>query len=290
MGSDKGVGLVGVDAAVALVPTKRLRDCESSLDKRGRLRQGITMSFGFRISRVVALCLMMFVVLAAAQDWQKKAVEMYPDLGVANSPINKKYRALYQERLRTNPGFFRLPQWPMLLAREAAVQVGAQAAAQTPPAATATLVPAADTSEPPELVAGRKLLVAKCGRCHDTPNARMPEMQWNRAVAKWRTKAELTDDEFRQLLEYANRLRATPPPATGTAADETSQMAAGKQLFQAKCCGCHDVPSPSRVMESTWIQWMTKMRGKAKLTDAEYDQIMEYARLKREAYMLKMLR
>jgi len=232
---------------------------------------------------------MLSAVVALAEDWQRKAAELYPDLGVAGSPLNKKYRALYQERIRTNPGFFRLPQWPVLLAREAATQVGAQASSQTPPAAAAP-VAAADASEPPEMVAGRKLLVAKCGRCHETPNARMEEMKWNRAVAKWRTKAELTDDEFRQLLEYANRLRATPPPATGTAANETPEMAAGRQLFQTKCCGCHDVPSPSRVEEGTWTRWMMKMRGKARLTDAEYEQIMEYARLKREAYMLKMLR
>jgi cytochrome c5 len=245
------------------------------------------MSFGFRTSRVVALCVMLFTVAALAQDWQRKAAEMYPDLGVANSPLNKKYRALYQERLRTNPAFFRLPQWPVLLAKEAAAQVGAQTAAQTPAAPVAAPVPAGP-SEPPAIVAGRKLLVAKCGRCHDTPNARMPEMQWNRAVAKWRTKAELTEDEFRQLLEYGSQLRATPPPSGTT--PESPEMAAGKLLFQTKCCGCHDVPSPSRVEEGTWTRWMLKMRGKAKLTDAEYDQIMDYARRAREAYMLKMLR
>ncbi|MCX6910526.1 MAG: hypothetical protein NTY01_21130 [Verrucomicrobia bacterium] len=248
------------------------------------------MSFGYRKSWAVTACAMVFAVAALAEDWQRKAVELYPDLGVAGSPLNKKYRALYQERIRTNPVFFRLPQWPVLLAKEAATQVGAQASTQTPPAAASSPVAGVDTSDPPEMVAGRKLLVTKCGRCHDTPNARMEEMKWNRAVAKWRSKAELTDDEFQRLLEYASRLRTTPPPAAGAGTDETPQMAAGKQLFQAKCCGCHDVPSPSRVMESTWIQWMTKMRGKARLTDAEYDQIMEYARLKREAYMLKMLR
>ena len=245
------------------------------------------MSFRFGISRVVALCVMLSAVPAPAQDWQRKAVEMYPDLGVANSPINKKYHALRMERLRTNPGFFRLPQWPVLLAREAASQVGAQTAAQTPPATAAPAATAAP-SEPPELVAGRKLLVAKCGRCHETPNARVEEMKWNRWVAKWRAKAELTDEEFRQLLEYGNRLRATPPP-TGTT-PESPEMAAGKELFKVKCCGCHDVPSPSRVEEGTWTRWMVRMRGKAKLTDAEYEQIMDYARRAREAYMLKMLR
>ncbi|MBI5686216.1 MAG: hypothetical protein HZC54_14180 [Verrucomicrobia bacterium] len=246
------------------------------------------MSFGFRISRVVALCLTLSVVGAAAQDWQRKAVELYPDLGVAGSPISKQYRILYQERLRTNPSFFKLPQWPVLLAKEAAIKANTPAAAPTSPAAAPAV--AATPAEPPEMVAGRKLLVAKCGRCHDTPNARVEEMTWNRWMMKWRWKAELTDDQFQQLMEYAHKLRATPPPAAGAAAEETPQMAAGRQLFQAKCCGCHDVPSPSRVMESTWTRWMMKMRGKAKLTDAEYDQIMEYARLKREAYMLKMLR
>lgn len=247
------------------------------------------MSFGFRKSLIAALGVMLLVTVALAEDWQRKAVELYPDLGVANSPLNKKYRALYQERLRTNPAYFRLPQWPVLLAKEAFVQVGAQASTQAAPVAAA---PAAATipPEPPEMVAGRKLLISKCGRCHDTPNARVEEMTWNRWMMKWRWKAELTDDQFQQLMDYANKLRATPPPAAGTVADETPQMAAGKQLFQAKCCGCHDVPSPSRVMESTWTRWMVKMRGKAKLTDAEYDQIMEYARLKREAYMLKMMR
>ena len=83
--------------------------------------------------------------------------------------------------------------------------------------------------------------------------------------------------------------RESPPPAP-SATPESPEMAAGKKLFQLKCCGCHDVPSPSRVEEGTWTRWMMKMRGKAKLTDAEYDQIMDYARRAREAYMLKMMR
>lgn len=228
---------------------------------------------------------MLVAVVVVAQDWQKKAVEQYPDLAVAGSPLGKKYRALYQERLRTNPAYFRLPQWPMLLAKEAAAQVGAQASSQ-PPAAPATDVV---VSEPPEITAGRKLLISKCGRCHETPNARVDEMTWNRWVWKWRGRANLTDDECQQLAVYAKHVRESPPPAPSTT-PESPEMAAGKKLFQLKCCGCHDVPSPSRVEEGTWTRWMMKMRGKAKLTDAEYDQIMDYARRAREAYMLKMMR
>ena len=245
------------------------------------------MTSGFRMSWVAALCVACFAVTVLAEDWQRKAVELYPDLNVAGSPLNKKYRALYQERLRTNPGYFKIPQWPVLLAKEAAALSGAQPAAPQPPAAAAA---APVSTEPPEMIAGRKLLVAKCGRCHDAPNPRVDEMTWNRWVWKWRWKAELGDDEYERLMAYAKRLRETPPPAAGTAAQETPEMAAGRQLFQTRCCGCHDVPSPSRVEESTWTRWMMKMRGKAHLTDAEYDKLMEYARLKREAYMLKMAR
>lgn len=246
------------------------------------------MSFGFRMSRVAAVSAMLMAAVALAEDWQRRAVELYPDLGVAGSAISKQYRALYQERLRTNPAFFKLPQWPVLLAREAATKAGTPAA--TPAASAVAPAPVNPSQEPPEMVAGRKLLVAKCGRCHEPPNPRVEEMTWNRWVMKWRGKAELTDDQFQQLMEYAHKLRATPPPAAGTGTEETPQMAAGRQLFQTKCCGCHDVPSPSRVEEATWTRWMVKMRGKAKLTDGEYEQIMEYARLKREAYMLKMLK
>jgi cytochrome c5 len=246
------------------------------------------MLFRFPKSWVAAVGVMLMVAVALAQDWQKKAVEQYPDLVVAGSPLSKKYRALYHERLRTNPAYFRLPQWPMLLAREAAAQVGAQPSTQTPaaPAAPATDVVA---SEPPEITAGRKLLISKCGRCHETPNARVDEMTWNRWVWKWRGRANLTDDECQQLAVYAKHVRESPPPAP-SATPESPEMAAGKKLFQLKCCGCHDVPSPSRVEEGTWTRWMMKMRGKAKLTDAEYDQIMDYARRAREAYMLKMMR
>jgi len=249
------------------------------------------MSFGLRKSWISAVGVMLLVTVALAEDWQRKAVELYPDLAVAGSPLNKKYRALYQERLRTNPGYFRLPQWPVLLARESAAQLAVQAVPQATQGPAASAAPTVDVvaSEPPEITAGRKLLISKCGRCHETPNARVDEMTWNRWVWKWRGRAELTDEECQRLAGYAKYVRESPPPAPSTT-PESPEMAAGKKLFQLKCCGCHDVPSPSRVEERTWIRWMMKMRGKARLTDAEYDQLMDYARRAREAHMLKTMR
>ena len=226
---------------------------------------------------------------ARGEDWQRKAVELYPQLGVSGSEFNTKYWNLYRQRKQTNPSYFNIPQWPVLLAKECSVQLGAQTAAKTPPPPPAAAAPAsgASSSEPPEMIVGRKLLVAKCGRCHDPPNPRVEEAMWNRWLWKWRGRAQLTDDEYDQLSTYAKRLRESPRPVAPANAQESPEMAAGRQLFQTKCLGCHDVPSPTRVDPAKWQEWMIKMRGKAHLTDAEFDQIMDYARMKRAAYMEK---
>ena len=244
------------------------------------------MTFGFRLGCSAVLGVMLLASAVRAEDWQRKAVEMYPQLGVSGSEFNKKFWSLYQQRRQTNPAYFSLPQWPVLLARECAGQLGSPIAAKTPPSAAAASTAGA-SSEPPEMIAGRKLLVAKCGRCHEAPNPRVEEMTWNRWVWKYRGKAQLTDEEYDRLNAYAKRLRESPPPPVAAGPQESPEMAAGRQLFQQKCCGCHDVPSPSRVDPPKWQEWMNKMRGKAHLTDAEFDQIMEYARMKRAAYMEK---
>lgn len=244
------------------------------------------MTFGFRSGWAAVLGVMLLASTARAEDWQRKAVELYPQLGVSGSEFNKKFWSLYRQRMQTSPAYFNLPQWPVLLARECANQLASQAAVKTAaPAASAPPAAAGASSEPPEMIAGRKLLVAKCGRCHEPPNPRVEEMTWNRWVYKWRGRAQLTDDEYDQLNAYARKLRESPPPPPTAGPQESPEMAAGRQLFQQKCLGCHDVPSPSRVDPGKWQEWMAKMRGKAHLTDAEYDQIMEYAQRKREAYM-----
>jgi len=56
------------------------------------------------------------------QDWQAKAVEKYPDLGVRGSSLNKRFIDLYTGRKTSNPEFFSNVQWPLLLADELAAQ------------------------------------------------------------------------------------------------------------------------------------------------------------------------
>jgi len=51
-------------------------------------------------------------------DWKKKAIEQYPDLAVAGSPLNVAFVAKYKAYKGTN--YFDSPDWPMRLAKECA--------------------------------------------------------------------------------------------------------------------------------------------------------------------------
>ena len=157
------------------------------------------MKFRFRARWAVTLGVVLCAAVSYAEDWQRKAVEAYPQLGISGSPQNAKYWALHKERQRTNPDFFKNPQWPFLLAKESGELLKIQPV--TPPA-----TPAVPT-ESPEMVAGKKLYTAKCGRCHEAYNPGVEEMTWNRWLWKWKNKAGLTDDEYDQLMAYARRVR-----------------------------------------------------------------------------------
>ncbi|MBM3889484.1 MAG: hypothetical protein FJ388_10195 [Verrucomicrobia bacterium] len=143
-----------------------------------------------------------------ADDWQRKAVEMYPQLGISGSPQNAKYWALHKERLRTNPDFFKNPQWPFLLAKESGDLLKIQPV--SPPA-----TPPGPPPESPEMAAGKKLYTAKCGRCHDTFYPGVEEMTWNRWIWKWKNRAGLSNDEYDQLMDYARRVRESRAAKTG---------------------------------------------------------------------------
>lgn len=57
---------------------------------------------------------------------QQRAVQLYPELAVANSKLNQEFIRLYHQYQRSNPAFFNDPEWPTTLAREcqAAVRNG----------------------------------------------------------------------------------------------------------------------------------------------------------------------
>jgi mono/diheme cytochrome c family protein len=136
---------------------------------------------------------------ARAEDWQGKAVELYPQLGVAGSDFSKEFGRMRLQKKSTDPAFFANPKWPVLLAQECGNKLGIAAKPQAAPVATA--------KESPEMEAGRKLYEKKCGRCHDAFGPGVEEMTWNRWIWKWKDKARLTDEEYDQLMDYARRFR-----------------------------------------------------------------------------------
>ncbi len=49
-----------------------------------------------------------------------------------------------------------------------------------------------------------------------------------------------------------------------------------RSLYIAKCSGCHTLRLPSVYSEERWPQILDKMQSRAKITDAEKQQILEY--------------
>jgi len=102
---------------------------------------------------VLALLLLILVIrLTAAaqttsQEWQLKAVQKYPELGVQGSDLNQRFIAEYNKRHAANPAFFNDPQWPLLLADELAAPTPAPAPTATP--APARALPKSAGKAPP---------------------------------------------------------------------------------------------------------------------------------------------
>lgn len=54
------------------------------------------------------------------QEWQRKAVSIFPELGVAGSEFNALFLRHHAELQRTSPQYLQEPSWPVLLARRCA--------------------------------------------------------------------------------------------------------------------------------------------------------------------------
>ncbi len=233
---------------------------------------------------ITVFCVVWATVAANAEDWQRKAVEMYPQLGVRDSAFNKKFWVLYRQREIADPEFVKNPQWPVVLAKECAAQLAADAKPKTrlvvapPVAKTSAATPAAAPQEDPS----KKMFVAKCGGCHDAPDAGVEEKRWVGWLKKWSGKAKLTEEEYDQLVAYGGRAREATA-AGGLPVDPD------KKLLIAKCGRCHDAPNPA-AEEMTWTRWMWKWKDRAKLTNDEYDQLMTYAKRVREEREAKTTR
>lgn len=55
---------------------------------------------------------------------------------------------------------------------------------------------------------------------------------------------------------------------TGQAAPDPA-----RQLYVRKCAACHKLYDPARYSEADWDKWLGKMQRKARLTDAQVDQL-----------------
>lgn len=68
------------------------------------------------------------------QEWQRKAMSLYPELAVAGSEFNALFLRHHLELKRMSPQFMEEPSWPVLLARRCAEELRAQV---LPPPTTA---------------------------------------------------------------------------------------------------------------------------------------------------------
>ncbi len=107
----------------------------------------------------LALFLFFFLCTAAPaqttmEEWKAKAVEKYPDLGVADSPLNQRFVEAYRQRSAKEPEFFKDPRWPMRLADELAGDAPAAPAPAAPAEAQGAPYPGLSTGIPVKFTAG----------------------------------------------------------------------------------------------------------------------------------------
>ena len=138
---------------------------------------------------------------------QQEAIATFPDLGKAGSPLHSKFLEIYQRAKQAKSPALSKPDWPLVLAREAAASLsqGGQAAKETiPDKASGRLVlkptkfyiPAPMILEPPDFVAeggdglivdGPKLTPQQIEEAAETAKKKAEEAEKKR-VADWKAK------------------------------------------------------------------------------------------------------
>ena len=66
------------------------------------------------------------ITIVNEADGRREALRLYPDLGVANSPLNREFVIRYNSYQRLQPEIFQNPAWPVILAKESAAAIGEQ--------------------------------------------------------------------------------------------------------------------------------------------------------------------
>jgi len=65
-------------------------------------------------------------LITTEAEGRAEALRLYPDLGVANSPLNREFVTRYRSYQRLQPDYFQDPAWPLLLVKECAAVIGEQ--------------------------------------------------------------------------------------------------------------------------------------------------------------------
>lgn len=78
------------------------------------------MKLKMLLSIVLNLCLLGGSLLSqtTVEDWQKKTVADFPDIGIKDSEMNQKYIRRIQELRYSDPTFFKNNRWPYALAEQ----------------------------------------------------------------------------------------------------------------------------------------------------------------------------
>ena len=78
------------------------------------------------------------------------------------------------------------------------------------------------------------------------------------------------------LLVSCTPKAATSTAAAGTSTSTAEQIAQGKTIFENSCAKCHKLPEPTKHDNQGWINTLSRMAPKAKLSDDQHQMVYDY--------------
>ncbi|PWN58666.1 cytochrome C [Chryseobacterium viscerum] len=63
---------------------------------------------------------------------------------------------------------------------------------------------------------------------------------------------------------------------TGPKYTSSEQLTQGKTIFENSCTKCHKLPEPTKHDNQGWINTLSRMAPKAKLTDDQHQMVYDY--------------
>lgn len=78
------------------------------------------------------------------------------------------------------------------------------------------------------------------------------------------------------LIGCATKQQVTEAPKQQSIQVAGVPLSEGQILYESKCGNCHELHSPSKFKAEQWKPILMDMQNKAKITDAQREQIFEY--------------